>query len=73
MDARKVVTEVLAKRVDVSSLKETDNLSSLGLDSLDLMEVLLEVEGALGIEFDIDEIANAKTLKDILNLIEKKM
>ena len=73
MDVKKVVSDILAKRVDISTLKETDNLSALGLDSLDLVEVLLEIEQALNVEFDIDEISEAKTLKDILSLIEKKM
>lgn len=74
MDVRQVVTDILKKRCgDISSLKETDNLSALGLDSLDLVELLLEIEQALNIEFDVDEIAGAKTLKDILELIEKKM
>ena len=73
MDVRKVVTDVLAKRCDISNLKESDNLSALGLDSLDLVEVLLEIEEALHVEFDVDEIAQAKTLKDILDLIQKKI
>lgn len=73
MDVKKTVLEILAKRCDVSSLKESDNLSALGLDSLDLVEVLLEIEQALNVEFDVDEIAGAKTLKDILTLIEKKL
>ena len=57
MDVRKVVSEILAKRVDISNLKETDSLKNIGLDSLDLVEVMLEIEDALGVEFDRDEIA----------------
>ncbi len=73
MDAKKVVLDILGKRCDVSSLKETDNLSALGLDSLDLVEVLLEIETTLNVEFDVDEIGETKTLKDIMTLIEKKL
>lgn len=73
MDVKKVVSDILSKRVDVSKLKEDDNLVALGLDSLDLVEVMLEIEDALHIEFDSDEIAELSTLKDVLNLIETKL
>ena len=72
MNIKEEVSKVLAKRVDVSSLKEDDNLSALGLDSLDLVEVMLEIEEVFHIEFDSNEIEEAKTLRDVLNLIEKK-
>ena len=73
MDIKKVVSEILSKRVDVSSLKEEDKLSALGLDSLDLVEVMLEIEDQLHIEFDSNEIGEVSTLGDVLKLIEKKL
>ena len=57
MDTRKVVSDILAKRIDISNLKEEDSLKNIGLDSLDLVEVMLEIEDTLGIEFDSEEIA----------------
>ena len=65
MDIKKTVSEILSKRVDVSSLKENDKLSALGLDSLDLVEVMLEIEDTLGIEFDSSEIQDVATLGDV--------
>ena len=73
MNIKEEVSKVLAKRVDVNSLKEDDNLSALGLDSLDLVEVMLEIEEVFHIEFDSNEIEEAKTLQDVLNLISKKV
>ncbi len=73
MDVRKVVSEILAKRVDISNLKETDSLKNIGLDSLDLVEVMLEIEDALGVEFDSDEIAELSTLQSVLDLINTKI
>ena len=72
MDAVEVVKSILAERVDISNLKEEDPLTSLGLDSLDLVEVMLSIEERLGIEFTSDEIAGLTTLKDVTNLIESK-
>ena len=73
MDAKKVVSEILAKRVDISKLKEEDSLRDIGLDSLDLVEVMLEIEDALGVEFDSEEIANLSTLQSVLDLINTKI
>lgn len=73
MNIKEEVSKVLAKRVDVSALKEDDNLSALGLDSLDLVEVMLEIEEVFHIEFDSNEIEEAKTLRDVLDLINKKV
>lgn len=66
------VKNILAKRVDVSNLKEDDDLSALGLDSLDLVEVMIDIEEELGVEFTSDEISSLNTLKDVLSLIETK-
>ena len=69
MDVKKVVSEILAKRVDISNLKEEDSLTDIGLDSLDLVEVMLEIEDAIGVEFDSEEIAELSTLQSVLDLI----
>ena len=73
MDTKKVVSDILAKRIDVSSLKEEDSLKNIGLDSLDLVEVMLEIEDTLGIEFDSEEIGELTTLKSVLDLINSKI
>ena len=72
MNIKEEVSKIIAKRVDVSALKEDDNLTALGIDSLDFVEVMLEIEEVFHIEFDSNEIEEAKTLRDVLNLIEKK-
>ena len=73
MDVKETVKSILAKRVDVSKLKEENTLASLGLDSLDLVEVMLEIEDALHIEFTSEEIMELTTLKSVLDLINKKL
>ena len=73
MNAIETVKKILSTKVDVSKLKEEDSLTSLGLDSLDLVEIMLQIEDELGVEFTSDEIANLSTLKDVVNLIERKV
>ena len=72
MNSIETVKAILAEKVDISNLKEEDSLTALGLDSLDLVEVMLAIEDELGIEFTSEEIASLSTLKDVINLIERK-
>ena len=72
MDAIETVKAILSEKVDISNLKEDDSLTSLGLDSLDLVEVMLAIEDKLSIEFTSEEIAQLSTLKDVVKLIERK-
>ena len=73
MDVIKTVREILAKRVDVSKVKPEDSIASLGLDSLDLVEVMLEIEYALHIEFTSEEITNLTTIQSVIDLINAKL
>lgn len=66
------VKGILAEKVDISNLKEDDPLSTIGLDSLDLVEVMIEIEEAINCEFTSDEIKNLKTLRDVVTLINSK-
>ena len=72
MNAIDTVKEILSEKVDVSQLKEDDLLTGLGLDSLDLVEIMLTIEDRLGVEFTSEEIANLSTIKDVVKLIETK-
>ena len=72
MNAIETVKNILSQKIDISNLKEEDSLQSLGLDSLDLVEVMLSIEDELSIEFTSEEIANLSTLKDVVKLIETK-
>ena len=73
MNSLETLKSILAKRgVDTSKLKPTDSLQDLGLDSLDLVEVMLEIEDSLKVEFTSNEIASLSTLKDVVDLINSK-
>ncbi len=72
MNAIETLKEILSEKVDVTQLKEDDLLTGLGLDSLDLVEIMLTIEDRLGVEFTSEEIANLSTIKDVVKLIETK-
>lgn len=54
--------------VDVNS-----SLKELGLDSLDVVEMLTDMEEKYGIEFDNDEMIALATVSDVINVINNKL
>lgn len=44
----------------------------LGLDSLDLVDLVFEMEEEIGIQFEDEELMQIKTVKDLLTLIDAK-
>lgn len=74
MDYLEILKKVLKdKGVDTSNITEETTLSNLGLDSLDTVSALMDIEEQLNIEFSTDEFSSAKNVKDVLDLIEKKL
>jgi acyl carrier protein len=49
------------------------SLKDFGLDSLDVVEMCLDLEDKYGIEFSPEELAEFKTVGDLLASIEKKL
>ncbi len=60
----------IAKNKDVTM---DSTIKELGLDSLDVVDVLLEMEEKYNIEFSNEEMLSFKYVKDIVEAISKKM
>ncbi len=59
--------------IDVDKVTESADIKNdLGLDSLDIVEILMTVEEEWGIIIDDDETTNIKTVGDVIALIEQK-
>ena len=48
------------------------SFKDLGLDSLDLVDLVFEMEEEIGVQFEDQELLQIKTVKDLLTLIETK-
>lgn len=71
MNADKV-KEIIAKHanIDINKLDlNSDFKNDLHLDSIDLFQVIMEVEEALNIKIDNDKLINIKTVKDALDSV----
>lgn len=66
------VKEILADQlgVEVSKISlETNVATDLGADSLDLVEILMSIEDEFGVSIPDDQIAEIKTVQQIVNFI----
>ncbi len=70
--------ELLSKQVkkrsfDIDSLTPDTQLDSLGLDSLDTAELIINIEEEFNLpEVSQDEMLEIKTVEDVKDLIERK-
>ena len=68
------VKEILADQLGVEISKislETNVATDLGADSLDLVEILMSLEDEFGVSIPDDQIAEIKTVKQLVDFINK--
>ena len=60
-------------RVPPESITETTNIQEdLSADSLDIVEIIMELEETFGISISDEDAMTLKTVKDLMDYIEKK-
>lgn len=66
------IAELVAERVekDVSEITMDSKFQDLGIDSLDTVELLMNLEDKLGIEVELDQ--KVETVGDLVVFIESK-
>lgn len=70
----KIVKEIIAEKseYDFVTINEKTNLTKdLGMDSLEKVMVIMELENTFGISIPDDEVDNAVTVEDCIALVEK--
>lgn len=72
MNIEEAVIESFKKIVKNKEITKECNLKELGLDSLDVVEMLTDMEEKYGIEFDNDEMLALNTVGDVITVIENK-
>lgn len=78
MDIYQKLDELLSKQVkrkkfDSSKVTPDTNLMDLGLDSLDMAELVINIEEEFNLpEISQEEMIGLKTVKDVVSLIEAK-
>ncbi len=70
------VKEILVSTTNCDEEKVTLNASlkdDLGIDSLDSVEVVLELESQFNVKISDDELGNINTVEDIIKILEQKL
>ena len=64
------IKKVLTEKLEIQEITEKSNIvNDLGADSLDLVEIFLELEKELNIKLTRQDRKNIVTVKDILNVV----
>lgn len=63
------IIEDLGGYVEVS--EESSLANDLGFDSLDVVELTINVEKEFKIDISDDEVSEVKTVKDVIDVVEK--
>ena len=66
---RKILCEQLDLEEDDVTV-ESNIAEDLGGDSMDVVDLIMSIEGEFGIEVPDDQVENIKTVGDIVNYIE---
>lgn len=74
-DTYEIIAEIIKtkftdKRLPSIEFNSNTKFSDIGLDSLDVMEIIIEVEGKVGKTIDNKKIKNIFTINDLHNLFE---
>lgn len=73
MSTEEVIKESFGEVAKGKEFDKNTEISSLGIDSLDLVESLMSMEEKLGIQFTDEEMLSFKTVGDVYTVIEKKL
>jgi acyl carrier protein len=64
---------VASKVKNANEITMDSNLKDLGLDSLDLLEIVTDGEEVLNVHFEDEELLSFKTIGDVVNCAQNKL
>ena len=59
-------------QMDASEIKPDSTFESLGIDSLDIVEMIMDLESELGVELDMED-QKITTFQELADFIESKL
>ncbi len=69
------VIKLVMEQLDVTQEQckiEASFIDDLGADSLDLVELIMEMEEAFGVEIADEELEKIRTIKDVIEFLKAK-
>jgi acyl carrier protein len=75
MTLEEKVIGIIIEQLDVTReecVSEASFLDDLGADSLDLVELIMEMEETFGVQIADNELQKIRTIKDVLDFLRSK-
>lgn len=75
MTLEEKVIKLIVDQLDVTKeqcVLEASFIDDLGADSLDIVELLMEMEEAFGVEIEDEELEKIVTIKDVIDFLKQK-
>ncbi len=75
MTLEEKVIKLVMEQLDVTKeqcVLEASFIDDLGADSLDIVELLMEMEEAFGVEIADEELEKISTIKDVIDFLKQK-
>lgn len=76
-EIRELIQECIGSELvsDLEDIRDDDELFIVGIDSINLVTLILEIENKYGIEFDVEEIdmEKFKTINDIAKIVSMQL
>ena len=68
------ISAYLASQLDINAdeISEDTTFESLGIDSLDIVELIMDMEGELGVELDMED-QKITTFQELADFIDSKV
>ena len=73
MEKMDEIRKGIIERLKLTKIDESQSLRDLGLDSLDVVEMCLDLEDKYQIQFSTEELSSFKTIGDLLSSIQRKL
>ena len=72
-DKKTEIVEMIKEKLNIKEIDRDATISTYGLDSLDVVEFLLDLEERFDNTFDASETKGLKTVGELVDLIDKKV
>ena len=72
-DTKLEIEKMIKEKLNIAEIDRNATIATYGLDSLDVVEFLLDLEDRFNITFDSNETKGIKTVGELLDLVNKKI
>ena len=73
MEAKELIDKIVRKKTKLKEVETDVNFRDLGIDSLDIVDIVLTVEDKLKINFNEQELLTLQTLQELYDYTNSKL